>query len=104
MTDHFYVDQAEFRRRAREFEALSAQLSAAESLLADGLQREGSCWGDDEPGSSFVGGYSPKASTVFANSTTHAKHLQDLNDFLAKAADGFHGVEERNTSSFRPGN
>lgn len=99
MTDHLRVDLETFRRKAREFHVLAAQMSSAEQLLANGLQHEGECWGHDDTGSSFVDGYRPKATTTFKNATDHADHLTKLGDLLLQAADNYSATEDHNTDS-----
>ena len=89
MTDKLTVDIETFRTKAKRFNQLASQLGSAEALLADGLGREGECWGHDDIGASFLEGYSPRARTAFDNASHHREHLTQIGDTLQEAADKY---------------
>ena len=82
-----WIDQEQVRAGAPAFTDLGARLREAFAQLRGALMAEGTCWGQDDYGTSFEKEYRPGRDAVFDFFPQAAQALADIGSGLAESAD-----------------
>ena len=95
------VQPDELRSACAGYDTLGDTLEAALCTLAGALRAEGSCWGGDEPGRTFAGGYTHHASAA-ADAFGHlAQALHGIRATLEAAAAEFEATQQSLTDALK---
>jgi hypothetical protein len=87
MTGQLRVDAAALRANEPAIAALADGLTNAVTGLGTALDREGPCWGVDEPGRAFGDSYGPAARQVREALGHAVERLSQLRDAVGTLAD-----------------
>lgn len=93
----------ELRSACAGYDTLGDTLGTALSTLASALGAEGSCWGGDEPGQTFAGGYTHPASVAADAFGQVAQALHGIRATLEAAAAEFEATQQALTDALEGG-
>ncbi|MBW4716078.1 WXG100 family type VII secretion target [Saccharothrix obliqua] len=98
MTGGFQVDVPGLRRGGARFSGAGDALDGVLRQLDSALRAEGRCWGDDESGQAFAGGYVPASTATLDAFRRLAGALQDIRTGVDRSADTYEGVDRDNAT------
>lgn len=93
----------ELRSACAGYDTLGDTLDTALCTLGGALGAEGSCWGDDEPGQTFAGGYTHPASAAADGFGQVALALHGIRATLEAAAAEFEATQQALTDALKGG-
>lgn len=93
----------ELRSACAGYDTLGDTLGTALSTLGGALGAEGSCWGGDEPGQTFAGGYTHHASAAADALGQVAQALHGIRATLEAAAAEFEATQQSLTDALKGG-
>lgn len=93
----------ELRSACAGYDTLGDTLESALSTLQGALSSAGSCWGGDEPGQTFAGGYTPNADAASDAFGQVAQALHGIRATLDAAAAQFEATQQSLTDALNGG-
>jgi hypothetical protein len=100
MTGTMRVDIAALRACGPVLGDLSSLVDETRRRLADRLDAEGACWGDDETGTAFQASYGPAAATVREAMSALGLGVSSVGESLVAAADNVEATDDRTAYRF----
>lgn len=97
------VQPDELRSACAGYDTLGGTLATALSTLGRALGTEGSCWGGDEPGQTFAGGYTHNASAAADAFGPLAQAMHGIRATLDAAAAEFEATQQSLTDALKGG-
>lgn len=94
------IDVDQVRAGAAPFRSLGDRLEDILKTLTTEINAEGTCWGTDSYGTSFIEGYGKTRDDALARLPALAKGVRDVGDGLQKMADNNEITETANTRKF----
>ncbi|WP_068274466.1 WXG100 family type VII secretion target [Aldersonia kunmingensis] len=91
--ENLRVQYGEFRESARSYDDIGHKLDRLQLRMQARTDAEGTCWGSDEPGSTFADGYESAAGETMSALDRAARRVDDVARNVRANADNYDATD-----------
>lgn len=100
MSGSVWVDPDHLRNQAPRLDELAERTAGILAALRAVIASEGACWGGDETGMAFAGGYLPGAEVGEESIGFAAAAMEQIGTVLLATADAFENTDRTSSAGF----